>query len=110
MGLYFAYKKTPGDCSRGVFIFNLNAWQCPTFTWDDPTLSSALSSFTSEFGMDSGGSYTLWPPDKPVVFYFVVRDRIYLADLGSHKFVHRDSVEVTKQNGQVKGCYSHPST
>ena len=28
------------------------------------TLSSALSSFTSEFGMDSGGSHSLWPPGK----------------------------------------------
>ena len=26
------------------------------------TLSSALSIFTSEFEMDSGGSYSLWPP------------------------------------------------
>ncbi len=40
----------------------LNAWQCPTFTWGDPTLSSALSVFTSEFGMGSGGTRSLWPP------------------------------------------------
>ena len=31
------------------------------------TLSSALSSFTSEFGMGSGGSHSLWPPGKLVV-------------------------------------------
>ncbi len=42
----------------------LNAWQCPTFAWE-PTLSSALNSFTSEFGMGSGGSRSLWPPGKP---------------------------------------------
>ena len=29
-----------------------------------PTLSSALSRFTSEFGMGSGGSNTLLPPGK----------------------------------------------
>ena len=30
------------------------------------TLSSALSSFTSEFGMGSGGSYSLLSPGNPV--------------------------------------------
>ena len=42
--------------------FGIEAWQCPTFTWGDPTLSSALSVFTSEFGMGSGGTRSLWPP------------------------------------------------
>ena len=54
--------KSPGDRSPGLFVFN--AWQCPTFTWGDPTLSSALCVFTSEFGMGSGGTRTLWPPGK----------------------------------------------
>ena len=57
--------KSPGDRSTGLFVFN--AWQCPTFTWGDPTLSSALCVFTSEFGMDSGGTHTLWPPGKLAV-------------------------------------------
>ena len=52
----------PRDLSTGLFVFN--AWQCPTFTWGDPTLSSALCVFTSEFGMGSGGARTLWPPGK----------------------------------------------
>ena len=43
------------------------AWQCPTFTWGSPTLSSALSSFTSEFGMGSGGSRLPLPPGKLVM-------------------------------------------
>ena len=43
---------------------NEYAWQCPTFTRGDPALSSALNVFTSEFGMDSGGSHSLWPPGK----------------------------------------------
>ena len=56
--------ETPGaEPTPGVGI---NAWQCPTFTWGDPTLSSAQSVFTSEFEMESGGSHSLWPPDKPV--------------------------------------------
>ena len=42
----------------------LSAWQCPTFAWNKSTLSSALSSFTSEFEMGSGGAYSLWPPGK----------------------------------------------
>jgi hypothetical protein len=32
-----------------------------------PTLPSALSSFTSEFGMGSGGTYSLLLSDKPVL-------------------------------------------
>ena len=33
---------------------------------ESPALSSALSVFTSEFEMDSGGSHSLWPPGKLV--------------------------------------------
>ncbi len=40
------------------------AWRCPTLTWGNPTLPSALFRFTSEFGMGSGGSKTLWSPSK----------------------------------------------
>ncbi len=40
------------------------AWRCPTLTWGNPTLPSALFRFTSEFGMESGGSKTLWSPSK----------------------------------------------
>ncbi len=40
------------------------AWRCPTLTWGSPTLPSALFRFTSEFGMESGGSKTLWSPSK----------------------------------------------
>ncbi|CAN0448989.1 unnamed protein product, partial [Ectocarpus fasciculatus] len=32
----------------------------PTLAWGDPTLPSALSGFTSEFGKGSGGSRVLW--------------------------------------------------
>jgi len=46
---------------RGLHV---GAWQCPTLTWGDPTLPSALSIFTSEFEMGSGGSYSLWPPGE----------------------------------------------
>ncbi len=42
----------------------LKAWRCPTLTWGSPTLPSALFRFTSEFGMESGGSKTLWSPSK----------------------------------------------
>ena len=55
-------RKSPGRINdRG---FGINAWQCPTFAWGDPTLSSALFRFTSEFGMGSGGSRTLLLPSK----------------------------------------------
>ena len=60
-----AKSKAPVPCgARGLWV--VGAWQCPTFTWGSPTLSSALSSFTSEFGMGSGGSHSLWPPGKGV--------------------------------------------
>ena len=39
-------------------------WQCPTLTWGSPTLPSALIRFTSEFGMESGGTVSLWLPGK----------------------------------------------
>ena len=45
-----------------VTIFK--AWRCPTLTWGSPTLPSALIRFTSEFGMESGGSKSLWSPSK----------------------------------------------
>ena len=37
------------------------------FHMGTPTLSSALSSFTSEFEMESGGSHSLLSPNKPAV-------------------------------------------
>ena len=43
-----------------------NAWQCPTLTWGDPTLPSAIRRFTSEFEMGSGGTNALWSPGKLV--------------------------------------------
>ncbi len=46
--------------------FKLKAWQFPTFTWLTATLSSALSGFTAEFGMGSGGSRSLCSPGKLV--------------------------------------------
>ena len=56
--------KKPLPKTAGACLFK--AWRCPTLTWGDPTLPSALSSFTSEFEMGSGGSYLLLPPVKPV--------------------------------------------
>ena len=47
---------------EGLYCFK--AWRCPTLTWGSPTLPSALSIFTSEFGMGSGGSYSLLSPSK----------------------------------------------
>ncbi len=41
-----------------------DVWQFPTLAWGDPTLPSALRRFTSEFGMGSGGTTALLPPDK----------------------------------------------
>ena len=56
-----AHKKTLAVIYEG---FNLEAWQCPTLTWGNPTLPSAMHRFTSEFGMESGGSNALLSPGK----------------------------------------------
>ena len=49
----------------GAAFLEFRAWRCPTLTWGDPTLPSALNVFTSEFEMGSGGSRPLLPPGKP---------------------------------------------
>ena len=51
---------------RRLGFFGIRAWRFPTFAWQIATLSSALSGFTSEFGMGSGGSRSLWSPGKLV--------------------------------------------
>ena len=53
-------RKKPPHLS-GLFSL-LGAWRCSTLTWGDPTLPSTLTCFTSEFGMDSGGTTSLLPP------------------------------------------------
>ena len=55
-------KKNPVAC-HGVLRLNL---AMTYFRMVEPTLSSALSGFTSEFEMDSGGSRTLLSPGNSV--------------------------------------------
>ena len=55
-------RKSPDSVSyRGFWI---RAWRWPTLTWGNPTLPSAILRFTSEFGMDSGGSTALLSSSK----------------------------------------------
>ena len=56
--------KTKGPVFRLSLSLLFDAWQFPTLAWGDPTLPSALRRFTSEFGMGSGGTTALQPPDK----------------------------------------------
>ena len=58
--VFLQAKKIPGLFRERGFFLRLDAWQWPTLTWGDPTLPSALSTFTSEFEMGSGGSHSLW--------------------------------------------------
>ena len=44
------YLVLPSDFSKSENI--KQAWRCPTLTWGNPTLPSALFRFTSEFGME----------------------------------------------------------
>ena len=62
-----------------ILGFNIRAWQFPTFAWQTATLSSALSGFTSEFGMGSGGSRSLWSPSKLVCWWL---DQLQTTGLG----------------------------
>ncbi len=55
----------------------MGAWRCPTLTWGDPTLPSALLRFTSEFGMDSGGTTALRSPSKFRLFQAVLEIAIW---------------------------------
>gem|GEM_PF-5626091 len=58
-------KKNP---VRGHGVFGLNL-AMTYFRMVEPTLSSALSGFTSEFEMDSGGSRTLLSPGNSLSDY-----------------------------------------
>ncbi len=71
---HFVYSRQKKTRTFLFGFFGIKAWRCPTLTWGDPTLPSALSSFTSEFEMDSGGSYLLLPPDKLVGFNVFKKD------------------------------------
>ena len=60
-------KQKPQTIQSGVSCFRFNSiWRCPTLTWGNPTLPSALQHFTSEFGMESGRTTSLWSPEYSV--------------------------------------------
>ena len=60
-------KQKPRTLRYGVIRFRYNSiWRCPTLTWGNPTLPSALRHFTSEFGMESGRTTALWSPEYSV--------------------------------------------
>ena len=54
-------QKTPSCKQLGVCCLNL---AMSYFHMGNPTLSSALSGFTSEFEMGSGGARSLWSPEN----------------------------------------------
>ena len=59
----FLNKKNP-RCLKTTRVFYIKSLAVTYFRMGYPILSSALSVFTSEFEMDSGGSHSLYPPDK----------------------------------------------
>ena len=67
--LFFSSKRKKPAVRR---VLLNGTWQCPTLTWGDPTLPSALSGFTAEFGMGSGGSRSLWSSGVTVNAYHAV--------------------------------------
>ena len=58
-------KKPPTRSAEG--LVQIRSLAVTYFHMGTPTLSSAQSSFTSEFEMGSGGSHSLWPPGKNVL-------------------------------------------
>ena len=73
---------------------------------ENPALPSALSVFTSEFGMGSGGSRSLWPPGKLVHVSRPARKR---SAAKSKSFDVVASPKVTHSKGapapRMLGCY-----
>ena len=66
-------KQKPRTLRYGVIRFRSNSiWRCPTLTWGNPTLPSALRHFTSEFGMESGRTTALWSPEYPVMIHLII--------------------------------------
>ena len=49
-----------------IIIIKIRSLAMTYFHMNNATLSSALSRFTAEFGMGSGGSNSLWSPSKIV--------------------------------------------
>jgi hypothetical protein len=60
-------KKAPVPKHRGLFAMRSLAVTYSSVA--KATLPSALNVFTSEFGMGSGGSRSLWPPDETGRFF-----------------------------------------
>ena len=58
-----------------VSYFQNKAWQCPTLTWGDPTLPSAIHRFTSEFEMGSGGTSALMAARQTCLVMAASHDR-----------------------------------
>ena len=88
-------------------VFGIKTWQWPTFTWGNPTLSSALSSFTSEFGKGSGGSRLQWPPGKLVG----EKDKILITEFGKCESSFSGYAYICASNllqshlSRLLGCY-----
>ena len=64
--ILFEHKQKSPIRNLSGLIVKIRAWQFSTFAWQPATLSSTLNGFTSEFGMGSGGSHSLWSPSKLV--------------------------------------------
>ena len=64
-----AGKKIPEPNGSGILNKSLAV---SYFHMGTPTLSSALSRFTSEFGMGSGGTNSLWPPGISGLLVFLL--------------------------------------
>ncbi len=72
-GLEPATDRLTADSSTTELLRNnITAWRRPTLTGGSPQLPSALKSLTSVFGMGTGVTSSLLPPDK--LFY---RDKYY---------------------------------
>ena len=80
--IFFLSPKRKNPAVRRVSL--IGTWQCPTLTWGNPTLPSALIRFTSEFGMGSGGTVSLWLPRKNCL---TIRESLILIQSVSNYFL-----------------------
>ena len=89
-------KKIPGHKDRVLLVKSLAVTY---FHMGSPTLSSALSSFTSEFEMGSGGSHLLMPPGK----LFAVTEIHLFPHI--REVVKASMLPASTSKHQLLGCY-----
>ena len=77
-GLEPATDRLTADSSTTELLRNnIRAWQRPTLTGGNPQLPSALKNLTSVFGMGTGVTSSLSPPDINDKIYYTILEEYF---------------------------------